>query len=269
MVCYWTVNTSKVLHSPPISQSFLILWDLVTWTVSHTHAHTTGEEGEKGKTKFVAGEFCCDLIIQLVKLLGTGGKNKTKTSTIRRRPQMSSAGRVQQCSLDSVLPQKAKREKKSTFRLASGSWFRQSHWNVSGFVVSFPPTSSPSPAIEALIMVVETCLQLPWGLNRQYGCVRVLIVSVERTQGTLVSHSESHCAGPKTCAGSEERVLLMSCTGYKVQRSRTLWGSCWWHSVSPRRPHCKERTGVTTCSVMLSINFKTSSFSGGWSRNSR
>lgn len=92
--------------------------------------------------------------------------------------------------------------------------------------MSFPPTSSPSPAIKALIMVVETCLQLPWGLNRQYGCVRVLIVSVERTQGTLVSHSESHCAGPKTCAGSEERVLLMSCTGYKVQRSRTLWGSC-------------------------------------------
>lgn len=86
--------------------------DSLTHTHTRTQTHTTGEEGEKGKTKFVAGEFCCDLIIQLVKLLGTGGKNKTKTSTIRRRPQMSSAGRVQQCSLDSVLPQKAERGKK-------------------------------------------------------------------------------------------------------------------------------------------------------------
>lgn len=101
--------------------------DSLAHTHTHAHRHTQqGKKGKKGKTKFVAGEFCCDLIIQLVKLLGRGGKNKTKTSTIRRRPQMSSAGRVQQCSLNSVLPQKAKREK-STFRLASGSWFRQSH----------------------------------------------------------------------------------------------------------------------------------------------
>lgn len=47
-------------------------------SLAHTHAHTTGEEGEKGKTKFVAGEFCCDLIIQLVKLLGTGGRKQNK-----------------------------------------------------------------------------------------------------------------------------------------------------------------------------------------------
>lgn len=135
-----------------MSHSFLILWVLVTWTVSthtyarshthaltHTHLHTHGciqktlvqkhthtqnymTGRKKWKNKVVAGgkspAWSLSAAIrhsQLVKLWKT-------TSTNRKRPQVSSAGgRVQQLLLDSVLPQNQKR-KKSTFRLASGSW---------------------------------------------------------------------------------------------------------------------------------------------------
>lgn len=71
--------------------------------------------------------------------------------------------------------------------------------------------------------------------------IRVFTVSAGRTRDTLASHSESHCAGPKMCAGSEVRVLLGSCTGCKARQSHNLRESCWWRSASPHLPHCEGR----------------------------
>lgn len=136
---------------------------------------------------------------------------------------MSSAGGVQQCSLDSVLPQKAKEKNlHSDSPQAHGLGKVTEMFQAS---VSFPPISSPASEPH-FNHGGRNMSNSQWGLNCPCGCIQVLIVSAEHTQGTLVSHSESHCAGPKTCAGSEERVLLMSCTGYKVRRSHSLWGSC-------------------------------------------
>lgn len=278
MVCYWTVNTSECVTQPLTSHSFLILWVLVTWTITHTHSHihtnTCAEtkthtrthkwcerkkQKQKWKNRIVAGGYSSIWRVYLLRLHIPAGKALKKNKHHwEKASNVLHWGRVQQFPVDSVLPQKAK-EKYIYIQTRLWLVVRRSHWNISGFIASFPPFSSLTQASEPRFSPRSPRTCISKSHEAFFLCVHVdtsgvLTVSAGHIQGTLASHSESHCAGPKTCAGSEVRVLLMSCTGCTAQRSHNLRGSCWWRSASLHRPHCKGKdNGHSLFSILQAI----------------
>lgn len=71
------------------------------------------------------------------------------------------------------------------------------------------------------------CLKAsPYSMYVSVEIVKFLTVSAERTPGKLASHLKSHCAEPKTYAGSGVRVLSKSCTGYMAQQNQNLKAFC-------------------------------------------
>lgn len=171
-----------------------------------------------------------------------------RTSTIRKRPQVSSAGGEFSSFRLILCSHKTKRER----NLHSDS--PQAHGQAKSLKCFrlYCLFSSDFKSVFGKRSLFFFLRKKSWSLRTcnsnsheafflcPSGDIRVLTVSAGHRLGMLASHSESHCAGPKTCAGSEGRVLLVSCTGCTAQQSHILRGSCWWRSASPHRPHCKE-----------------------------
>lgn len=200
-------------------------------TQSHTQSHTTPhtDDVKKEKRLWPASPvpfeqfICCSLTCWLVML-------QKRTSTIWKRPQTSSSARgVQQFPLVSVLPRAGRRAKRNLHSDLPHVCGQAESLKCFWLVKSFPPALKSKPAIGASLYFQSwsphhvSCVAFKVCVC---GNIRVLIVSAGHTLGTLASHLVSHCAGLKMYAGSEVRVLSVSCTGYMVLRSRSLKGSC-------------------------------------------
>lgn len=162
MVCYSTVNTNTCVRHPPTPHSFLILWVLVTWTITHSltvietlvhkhkHTHADDGKGRRGEKKKNGNNVeqekswpvsTVPFESDLLRFDIPAGKALKRTSTIRKRPPCPPLKESSAVSAWFCAPAKSKRERNLHSDLPLLA-LEQSHWNVPGFTLSFPLLSS-------------------------------------------------------------------------------------------------------------------------------